>query len=344
MLQFSKRKLFCFRSHTLLLFLLQINKADELSSRLQDTLGNYEEMKELITTKYHQNLIGIPEQVMSLIPQRKPERPLFPEKTSTVVPPSFQNNNHPHKPVGPLSSSAPSRGGSSVRFQKVRSRTEPASDLCTKQESLSINQRQGQEQRYKTGETQSSKCQKKTESCIDDDIANELRVSLLELSPLRSTLSSPVGPLSPLHSNPCVNSRSHSSSKTSHGQKSSPSQDVAAQNRESETQDNLSATIAAQTFPPTLPSKPSAIQQKPTAYVRPMDGQDQAPDESPELKPLPEEYHEPSYEKMTDLEANAKAKLSKLKIPAEPIEVGEINLFWYSFGSDTPQVTGCCHC
>lgn len=39
-----------------------------------------------------------------------------------------------------------------------------------------------------------------------------------------------------------------------------------------------------QNFPPSLASKPSIVQQKPTAYVRPMDGQDQAPDESPRLK------------------------------------------------------------
>lgn len=63
------------------------------------------------------------------------------------------------------------------------------------------------------------------------------------------------------------------------------------------------------------------MQQKPTAYVRPMDGQDQAPVESPELKHLPEEYHGEPYEKISDLKANAKAKLSKLKIPSEPTEV-----------------------
>lgn len=43
-----------------------------------------------------------------------------------------------------------------------------------------------------------------------------------------------------------------------------------------------------QNFPPSLASKPSIVQQKPTAYVRPMDGQDQAPDESPRLKVLAE--------------------------------------------------------
>lgn len=51
-------------------------------------------------------------------------------------------------------------------------------------------------------------------------------------------------------------------------------------------------TLLSQAFPPLLPSKqPNAVMtQKPTAYVRPMDGQDQVVSESPELKPSPEPY------------------------------------------------------
>ncbi|XP_029940864.1 AF4/FMR2 family member 1-like isoform X2 [Salarias fasciatus] len=50
--------------------------------------------------------------------------------------------------------------------------------------------------------------------------------------------------------------------------------------------------LPSQTFPPPLSSKPpcSATTQKPTAYVRPMDGQDLLASESPELKPSPEPY------------------------------------------------------
>ncbi|CAK6969335.1 AF4/FMR2 family member 2 [Scomber scombrus] len=45
--------------------------------------------------------------------------------------------------------------------------------------------------------------------------------------------------------------------------------------------------LTTPTFPPgSLSGKPVAVQQKPTAYVRPMDGQDQAPSDSPQLKPL----------------------------------------------------------
>uniref|UniRef100_A0A3B4Z8K6 AF4/FMR2 family member 1-like n=1 Tax=Stegastes partitus TaxID=144197 RepID=A0A3B4Z8K6_9TELE len=57
-------------------------------------------------------------------------------------------------------------------------------------------------------------------------------------------------------------------------------------------QANKTSALPSQTFPPRLSSKqPSIVMpQKPTAYVRPMDGQDQVVSESPELKPSPEPY------------------------------------------------------
>lgn len=57
-------------------------------------------------------------------------------------------------------------------------------------------------------------------------------------------------------------------------------------------QANKGNTLPSQTFPSLLSSKqPSVVMtQKPTAYVRPMDGQDQVVNESPELKPSPEPY------------------------------------------------------
>ncbi|KAH0615822.1 hypothetical protein JD844_026374, partial [Phrynosoma platyrhinos] len=306
----------------------KINKADELSSRIQKMFGDYEDMKELIAARSQQNYIGILESVMSLIPSHKPDRPLFPGKTSSTLPPSFQNNYH-HKPLGPLPSSAPS-AGKSVHYQKAHSRIETASQSG----GMPSHQRQSQELSCKTQEAQSSRRQQKSERCIEEDIAHEVQASLLELSPLLSTLSSPVAPLSPLHSGQRINSRpQNSSSNKKPGQNSSPLQELVAGTCDNETQDSVSATVAVvaqpstQTFPSSLSSKTSAIQQKPTAYVRPMDGQDQAPDESPELKPLPKEYHEPSYGKITSLKVNTKTNLPKLKIPAEPVEVGEIAVF-----------------
>lgn len=61
------------------------------------------------------------------------------------------------------------------------------------------------------------------------------------------------------------------------------------------------------------------MQQKPTAYVRPMDGQDQAPSESPELKLPLEDYGQQSFEK-PDLKVPAKAKLTRLRMPSQSVE------------------------
>lgn len=56
-------------------------------------------------------------------------------------------------------------------------------------------------------------------------------------------------------------------------------------------QANKGNSLPSQTFPSLLSKQPSVVMtQKPTAYVRPMDGPDQVLTESPELKPSPEPY------------------------------------------------------
>ncbi|NXF52954.1 AFF1 protein, partial [Oceanites oceanicus] len=303
------------------------NKEDELSSRIQNMLGNYEEVKELISNKSHQNLIGIPESVAPLIPQGRPDRPYFPEKTSHTLPSSFHRTTR-HPPMGPAVV-APPPPSHSIHYQKAQSRTEPASGLHAKSHSLSNGRSQGQEHNRGGQESHAGFHHKRNDRrVVGEGRANELQAPLLALSPLLPSLSSPVAPLSPVHSSQHINSRSQNSSK-SHGptySQTKSSQDLVTGSQEKESRDssavNLTSTTqpSSQTFPPPLPSKTSAMQQKPTAYVRPMDGQDQAPVESPELKPLLEEYHREPYEKISDLKANAKAKLSKLEIPSEPIE------------------------
>ncbi|KAM3831569.1 AF4/FMR2 family member 1 isoform 2-T2 [Vipera latastei] len=292
----------------------KINKADELSSRIQKMFGNYEEMKELIVNQFYQNFIGIPTSVMPLLPPHKVDHPLFSEKTGTP----FQNHSHRHKHVGPLSSDVPSVGSS---YSKIHSRVEPA----TQSAGLSSYQKPGPAKSCKTEGLQSGRYQQKSKKYTEKSTAPEAQPSLMELSPLLSTLSSPVPPLSPLHSGQCVSSRSLNSKIEKHRQSSSTSKELLTSAHDNENEDTLTASVAvnaqlsSQAFPSSL-SKTSAIQQKPTAYVRPMDGQDQAPDESPELKPLPEEYQEQSYGKITNLKTNIKTNLPKLKIPAEPIE------------------------
>ncbi|XP_034739232.1 AF4/FMR2 family member 2 isoform X2 [Etheostoma cragini] len=82
--------------------------------------------------------------------------------------------------------------------------------------------------------------------------------------------------------------------------------------------------LTTPTFPPgSLSGKPIAVQQKPTAYVRPMDGQDQAPSDSPQLKPplvTTEGFN--NGQSYGGNSGNAKNKLPKLSLS----HAGEVSL------------------
>ncbi|NXO40573.1 AFF2 protein, partial [Locustella ochotensis] len=79
--------------------------------------------------------------------------------------------------------------------------------------------------------------------------------------------------------------------------------------------------LSTQNFPPGLHCKNSMVQQKPTAYVRPMDGQDQVPNDSPELKPpleIESGYGNQSFGTLLEGKVNtpsSKSKVPKLNIP-----------------------------
>ncbi|NXB27796.1 AFF1 protein, partial [Eulacestoma nigropectus] len=304
------------------------NKEDELSSRIQNMLGNYEEVKEFMSNKSCQNLIGIPKSVAPLFPLGQPDRPYFPEKAIRTLPSSFQ---HPTRrpPVGPMVV-APRPPSHSSHYQKAQPGTEPASALHTKSRSLPSARSHGQEHGRGGRDSQAGFPHSHNDKPgSGEGRAHGLQASPLALSPfLPCLLSSPVAPLSPLHSSQHINSRSQNNSK-SHGSTYSQTkslQDLVTGSQEKESWDSPAVTLtsttqpSSQTFPPSLTSKASAMQQKPTAYVRPMDGQDQAPFESLELKPLLEEYHEGPNEDVSDLKAKVKAELSKLETPSEPKE------------------------
>ncbi|NWV29648.1 AFF1 protein, partial [Origma solitaria] len=304
------------------------NKEDELSSRIQNMLGNYEEVKEFMSNKSCQNLIGIPKSVAPLFPPGQPDRPYFPEKAIRTLPSSFQHLTR-RPPVGPMVV-APRPPSHSSHYQKAQSGTEPASGLHTKSRSLPSARSHGQEHSRGGRDSQAGFPHSHSDKAGNGESREHgLQASPLGLSPfLPCLLSSPVAPLSPLHSSQHINSRSQNSSK-SHGSTYSQTkslQDLVTGSQEKESRGSPAVTLtstnqpSSQTFPPSLTSKASAMQQKPTAYVRPMDGQDQAPFESLELKPLLEEYHEGPNEDVSDLKAKVKAELSKLETPSEPKE------------------------
>ncbi|NXC88452.1 AFF1 protein, partial [Cercotrichas coryphoeus] len=304
------------------------NKEDELSSRIQNMLGNYEEVKEFMSNKSCQNLIGIPKSVAPLFPPGQPDRPYFPDKAIRTLPPSFQHLPR-RPPVGPMVV-PPRPPGHSSHYPKAQPGTEPASGLHSRSRSLPSARSHGQEPGRGGRDAQAGAPHSHNDKPgSGEGRAHGLQASPLALSPfLPCLLSSPVAPLSPLHSSQNINSRSQNSSK-SHGSTCSQTkslQDLVTGSQEKESRDSPAVTLtsttqpSSQTFPPSLTSKASAMQQKPTAYVRPMDGQDQAPFESLELKPLLEEYHEGPNEDVLDLKAKVKAELSKLETPSEPKE------------------------
>ncbi|XP_059029305.1 AF4/FMR2 family member 1 isoform X4 [Mustela lutreola] len=305
-------------------------KGDELSSRIQNMLGNYEEVKEFLSTKSHPHHLDASESGLG-----KPRYPLFPEKGSSIPPHSFHTSAH-HQPVNTPASGPLPVGNISHNPKMAQPRMEPMSNPHVKSYGPPDSQHPTQDRLSQEG--CGSSHHKKGERRADGD-----RCALVtglaperELAPLLC-LPSPVPPLSPVHSNQQTlprtqgSSKVHSSNSNSKGYcpAKSPKELVVKAHDKETAQDSLVAVASlgvappqppSQTFPPpSLPSKTVAMQQKPTAYVRPMDGQDQAPSESPELKPLPEDYRQQTFEK-TDLKVPAKAKLTKLKMPSQSAE------------------------
>ncbi|XP_017496632.3 AF4/FMR2 family member 1 isoform X2 [Manis javanica] len=304
-------------------------KGDELSSRIQNMLGNYEEVKEFLSTA-HPHCLEASENRLG-----KPRYPLFPEKGSNIPSHPFHTSVY-HQPVS-TPASGPLPVGNSHNLKMAQPRMEPMTSLHVKNYGPPDTQHLPQDHLGQEG--YSASYHRKGGHRADGDPCAAVADSAPErgLSPALSSLPSPVPPLSPIHSSQQTlprmqgSNKVHISTSTSKGYCPARSpKDLAVKAPDKEApQDSLVALGSlgvappqppSQTFPPpSLPSKSVAMQQKPTAYVRPMDGQDQAPSESPELKPLPEDYRQRTFEK-TDLKVPARAKLTKLKMPSQSVE------------------------
>ncbi|XP_037065128.1 AF4/FMR2 family member 1 isoform X1 [Peromyscus leucopus] len=297
-------------------------KGDELSSRIQNMLGDYEEMKEFLSAKScPQRLDGSEDR------PGKPRYPPFHDRAGSLAPLSFRTHVYHHQPVH--TSSAPgslSVGNVSHSPKRAPPRMESVPGLHAKHYGPPDSQRLTQDRLSQEGHCSSHrKCDRRADGGGDSAPPE------MKLSPLISSLPSPVPPLSPVHSRLQGPGKARGGGGSSSSSKSycaaASSKDLVAKVQDSETaHDSLVAVTSLgvappQTFPPPpLPSKSVvAMQQKPTAYVRPMDGQDQAPNESPELKPPLEDYGQQSFEK-PDAKVPAKAKLTRLRMPSQTVE------------------------
>lgn len=286
-----------------LYFLFQTNKGDELSSRIQRMLGSYEDVKNpnphLCLDSSFSN--DPPSHVTTTY--RRPSR------SQDRVKPPFQNT--PLHGAGQSGSGGPSI--SSQTSQPLKRLPGPSSHT---QSSLGLSQ----------GQASPDSLQRKSEPCPWPDLRE-----CASLPPVLSALSPPAEPLSPLHSSDPSDSEHQDSPLHPERHPASPLHPDSHFPMVSPLDDPQKdipppaiegTTLPSQTFPPPLASKPNLVMpQKPTAYVRPMDGQDQVTSESPDLKPSPEGFHGQSYhEPLPDLKST-KPSLSKLKIPSQSIEV-----------------------
>uniref|UniRef100_H0ZIH9 ALF transcription elongation factor 3 n=1 Tax=Taeniopygia guttata TaxID=59729 RepID=H0ZIH9_TAEGU len=229
------------------------NKGDELSNRIQNTLGNYDEMKDLLTDRSNQShLVGVPKPGVPQTPLPKTDE----HHIADSRPP-------PPPPISSTTSSTPA----SLAAQHSKSTT------------------MGWQ---KSGHNATSDGQQRQSSLRATLGDNTNRVQ----QPAKLSCSSEGG--TKVQERPAKHGGGH----------------------------------CVQNFPPSLASKPSLGQQKPTAYVRPMDGQDQAPDESPKLK-LPAETTK-SYRGVPSSKpdsARTKSKITKFSIPKQE-EVSEMTHSW----------------
>ncbi|KAF6320799.1 AF4/FMR2 family member 3 [Rhinolophus ferrumequinum] len=240
------------------------NKGDELSNRIQNTLGNYDEMKDFLTDRSNQShLVGVPKPGLAQAPVNKMDEHFVPESRAQPQPSSVCSTASSTPAAVPVQQSK----RTTVGWQKVGHPPPDGQQRATQQGSL----------RTLLGDSVGRQQPRAKQVCNV-----EVGLQTQERPPAMAAKHSGSG-----H---CV-----------------------------------------QNFPPSLASKPSLVQQKPTAYVRPMDGQDQAPDESPKLKSSTEtSVHCTSYRGVPATKSEstrAKAKLAKFSIPKQTEEnrSGETN-------------------
>lgn len=258
------------------------NKGDELSNRIQRMLGNYEDVDtpsplsiETVPTPAYANFSQSDQGQLNTDKSTKPpfQNQVLSMSTQSQKEPA-SNSSHPMRGV---TTTSPTHHGHSSTFSKPP-----------------LNHSQGSQLNHSSHHHQQQK--------------NEVFSDLRDRASLYHELSDQSDDVKPL---PFLHSSDHNhmdtdtkdtvdgyQGSTDHASQSSSNVDVSTLKIKQSPKDvslpqaNKTNALPSQTFPLLLSSKqPSVVMtQKPTAYVRPMDGQDQLITESPELKPSPEPY------------------------------------------------------
>ncbi|XP_060916661.1 AF4/FMR2 family member 1 isoform X1 [Labrus mixtus] len=240
------------------------NKGDELSSKIQKMLGSYEDVN-------NPNPVAVePLPIPSYVTYTQSEQGLTNTDISTQPPFHNQLCNKSNQ-----SQRAPSSSGYSS--QPTRTSTAFSPNNCGHLSTLSAH-------RQKNSEAHSDRREQEISSlCPDPKQLPFLRASDLENTDMDTKDTFDRHQLQKSTNDPtesgCTVEVSTFNLKQSPKDAPQP-------------QGNKGNALPSQTFPSLLSSKQPCVvmTQKPTAYVRPMDGQDQVVSESPELKPSPEPY------------------------------------------------------
>ncbi|NXI68831.1 AFF4 protein, partial [Anseranas semipalmata] len=263
------------------------SKEDKLSSRIQSMLGNYDEMEDLIGDRSQQKLVGIPKPTVPSTTDEKSNQSFFGDQRHNTS--SHQSSKW--TPVGP----APSTSSQSQK------RSSGLQSGHSSQRGSGNNTSSGG-QRHDRDSYSSSSSRKKSQHGSEH---SKSRSSSPGKPPAVSSLSS-------------SHSRSHGNDHHSkeHQRSKSPRDPDANWDSPSRVPSFSSGQHSNQSFPPSLMSKSNSMLQKPTAYVRPMDGQ-----ESMEPKLSSEHYSSQTHSSsVNELKPSSKAHLTKLKIPSQPLD------------------------
>ncbi|XP_054443864.1 AF4/FMR2 family member 2 [Pteronotus mesoamericanus] len=289
------------------------NKGDTLANRVQNMLENYDEMKDLLTNHSNQNhLVGIPKNSVPQTPINKNKPSFFPEQKNQMIPP-YQDNTHPAAPMPPPSVVILN----STLIHRNKKLRPDCSRHSHNTSSVLVSQTSNQPNKMQASE------QDQPQTRLEDFFiypAEQPEVGTLEeLNP---------------------SAKEDTNLKSSAG---GTFKDIFQSNAPEEYKFTVQAPgsplvassllapssgLYIQNFPSGLYCKTSMGQQKPTAYVRPMDGQDQAPDISATLKPSIEfdnSFGTLSFGSLLDGKlstASSKTKLSKFTI----LQTSEVSL------------------
>ncbi|XP_034630266.1 AF4/FMR2 family member 3-like [Trachemys scripta elegans] len=265
------------------------NKGDELSNRIQNTLGNYDEMKDLLTDRSNQShLVGVPKPGIPQAPVNQTDEHFIADSRPQPQPSICSTSSSIPAALSGQQSKSPTMG-----WQKAGHNASDGQQRASKHGHRLLESHNSD---FKMA-NQKTSLEKLKHFALSPTSSS---VSAAKQGTLRSVLGDSV-------------------SKAQQQSKLNCSVEAGSQAQERPAKHSTGHCV--QNFPPSLASKPNIVQQKPTAYVRPMDGQDQAPDDSPKLKLSAEaKMHCTSYRGVPSNKPDptmAKTKMAKFNIPQQ---------------------------